>query len=29
VPESAAVHGVALNFGPGRYGFEWDWPVNC
>jgi len=29
VPESGAVHGVALNFGPGRYGFEWDWPVNC
>lgn len=26
VPESGAVHGVALNFGPGRYGFEWDWP---
>ncbi|MGW5748595.1 XRE family transcriptional regulator, partial [Amycolatopsis sp. NPDC003861] len=29
VPESGAVHGVALNFGPGRYGFAWDWPVNC
>jgi hypothetical protein len=30
VPESGAVHGVALTFGPGRYGFEWDWPpVNC
>ena len=29
VPEAGAVHGVALNFGPGRYGFSWDWPVNC
>ena len=28
VPESGAVHGVALNFGPGRYGFEWDWPAS-
>jgi len=24
--ESGSVHGVALNFGPGRYGFRWDWP---
>jgi hypothetical protein len=28
VPESGAVHGVALNFGPGRYGFDWDWPAS-
>lgn len=28
VPESGAVHGVALNFGPGRYGFEWAWPAS-
>ncbi|MEV6647831.1 XRE family transcriptional regulator [Amycolatopsis sp. NPDC051371] len=28
IPESGAVHGVALNFGPGRYGFEWDWPAS-
>jgi hypothetical protein len=21
-----SVHGVALNFGPGRYGFRWSWP---
>jgi transcriptional regulator with XRE-family HTH domain len=28
VPEAAAVHGVALGFGPGRYGFEWDWPAS-
>jgi hypothetical protein len=27
-PESGAVHGVALNFGPGRYGFEWEWPAS-
>lgn len=23
--ETASVHAVALNFGPGRYGFRWDW----
>ncbi len=28
IPEAGAVHGVALNFGPGRYGFEWDWPAS-
>jgi hypothetical protein len=28
VPEAAAVHGVALGFGPGRYGFEWAWPAS-
>jgi transcriptional regulator with XRE-family HTH domain len=22
-----SVHGVALNFGPGRYGFRWDWQL--
>jgi transcriptional regulator with XRE-family HTH domain len=26
----ASVHGVALNFGPGRYGFRWNWhALNC
>lgn len=25
VEPSDSVHGVALNFGPGRYGFRWDW----
>ncbi|QNE23177.1 XRE family transcriptional regulator [Kribbella qitaiheensis] len=25
VEPSGSVHGVALNFGPGRYGFRWDW----
>jgi hypothetical protein len=25
VEVSGSVHGVALNFGPGRYGFRWDW----
>ena len=25
VEASGSVHGVALNFGPGRYGFRWDW----
>jgi hypothetical protein len=28
IPEAGAVHGVALNFGPGRYGFAWDWPAS-
>lgn len=27
VDDDASVHGVALNFGPGRYGFRWDWPT--
>lgn len=26
VERSLSVHGVALNFGPGRYGFRWSWP---
>lgn len=26
VEPRASVHGVALNFGPGRYGFRWTWP---
>jgi hypothetical protein len=25
VEASDSIHGVALNFGPGRYGFRWDW----
>lgn len=25
VDPGPSVHGVALNFGPGRYGFRWDW----
>jgi transcriptional regulator with XRE-family HTH domain len=25
VDEAASVHGVALSFGPGRYGFRWEW----
>ncbi|MFD5244409.1 multiprotein-bridging factor 1 family protein [Amycolatopsis sp. NPDC058340] len=25
LPVGDSVHGVALNFGPGRFGFEWDW----
>ena len=25
VEASGSVHGVALNFGPGRYGVRWDW----
>ncbi|TDU88549.1 hypothetical protein EV138_2095 [Kribbella voronezhensis] len=25
VEPAESVHGVALNFGPGRYGFRWDW----
>lgn len=25
VEPSGSVHGVVLNFGPGRYGFRWDW----
>ncbi|MFG1647144.1 XRE family transcriptional regulator [Amycolatopsis sp. NPDC049252] len=28
VPESGAVHGVALTFGPGRYGFDWEWDAS-
>ena len=27
VDDAASVHGVALNFGPGRYGFRWEWPA--
>ncbi|WP_238174637.1 helix-turn-helix domain-containing protein [Kribbella kalugense] len=26
VDVEAEVHGVVLNFGPGRYGFRWTWP---
>lgn len=25
LPGNGSVHGVALNFGPGCYGFDWDW----
>jgi transcriptional regulator with XRE-family HTH domain len=25
IEAAGSVHGVALNFGPGRYGFRWDW----
>ncbi|WP_410661413.1 helix-turn-helix domain-containing protein [Amycolatopsis sp. lyj-112] len=25
LPGNDSVHGVALNFGPGRFGFDWDW----
>lgn len=26
VDDVCSVHGVALDFGPGRYGFRWEWP---